>query len=117
MDLGEIQRTQEIFVKDLHWDRFLASQVFTHLIEELGEIGKHILYEEQYKVKGAGHSGTKNEIEQEFAQVFNLFLQLASKMQVNLEDAWEEEFQKNQKRFDKDQWKQLAKQASEEEES
>ncbi len=111
MDLQEIQKIQEEFVRSRKWDRFKATQVFSHLIEELGEVVKHFLYEEGYKIKGAGHDGATTEISQEFAQAFNLFLQLAIIAGVNLEEAWKKEHQRMEKRFSEQTWKRLAEKA------
>ena len=46
MDLKQIQKLKFDFEKARGWDKFPASQVFTHLIEELGEISRHITVEE-----------------------------------------------------------------------
>ncbi len=107
--LRDIQNDHYQFIKSRKWDRFNKSQVFTHLIEEIGELGSLILYEEQYKVEGAGHKRTASNVSQEFAQVFSLFLQLASSMEVDLESAWHKEFSKMEERFNQNQWEKLAK--------
>jgi hypothetical protein len=36
MNLTEIQKTKLEFDKERNWDKFPASNVFVHLIEELG---------------------------------------------------------------------------------
>lgn len=108
MDLKKIQKIQEEFIRSLKWERFNASQVFVHLVEEIGEIGKYILYEERYKVKGAGHEGTEENVGQEFAQAFNLFLQLAIHFKIDLDSVWQMEYEINQTRFDKEKWLALA---------
>lgn len=108
MELREIQRLQHEFITDRKWERFPPSQVFVHLIEELGEVGSHLLYNEEYKVKGLGHAGEETPVSQELAQVFNLFLQLCIHLDVDLEDAWKSEYKNNLKRFDKVKWQALA---------
>ena len=113
MDLSDIQEKQKQFILARKWERFPSSQVFVHLIEELGEIASHFLYDERYKVKGAGHMGKEGDIGQEFAQAFNLFLQLTIKEGVDLEKAWIDENKRNEKRFSRDKWLQLAKEDSE----
>ncbi|MCY3410310.1 MAG: hypothetical protein INQ03_01625 [Candidatus Heimdallarchaeota archaeon] len=101
---------QQEFVLSRQWDRFSSSLVFAHLIEELGEIASYILYKEKYKVEKAGHKENldKKNLEQEFAQAFNLFLQLANSAEVNLEEVWKEEYERNHERFDKEIWRKLA---------
>lgn len=114
MHLRKIQQIQYEFIKERKWERFNASQVFTHLIEELGEIASYLLYDEKYKIKGAGHAGVDCSIEQEFAQSFNLFLQLAIKSGIDLEKAWLNENKRNIKRFNPELWQELAKKDQEE---
>lgn len=111
MELDEIQSLQQKFIDERSWDRFTSAQIFTHLIEEIGEIGSYILYDERYKVEGIGHKKNINldELTQEFAQVLNLFIQLANRYNINLSKAWKIEFDKNQTRFSKDEWQKLAK--------
>ena len=106
--LREIQQSQKEFILSRKWERFSGTQVFSHLIEELGEIIKHFLYDEKYKVKGAGHEGKTEGLQEEFAQAFNLFLQLAIKANVDLEHAWLMEYERNKSRFPKEIWEQLA---------
>ncbi|MCH8906292.1 MAG: hypothetical protein IH840_04305 [Candidatus Heimdallarchaeota archaeon] len=113
MDLKEIQTKQKEFILARKWSRFSATQIFSHLIEELGEIVSYFLYEEKYKVKGAGHNGTENNLKQEFAQAFNLFLQLAIHANVDLEQAWLEETKLMAERFDIDLWQKLAEDENE----
>jgi NTP pyrophosphatase (non-canonical NTP hydrolase) len=108
MDLSKIQEKQKQFILARKWERFPSSQIFSHLIEELGEIASHFLYDERYKVKGAGHHGNSSQIDQEFAQAFNLFLQLAIKEGVDLETAWIMENVRNETRFSKEKWLDLA---------
>ena len=108
MELSEIQKVQKKFIEDRRWERFSLTEVFTHIIEELGEVGSHLLYRSGYKVKGAGHEGEKDLVGTELAQVFNLFLQLCIGLDVDLETAWNEEYQRNLKRFDPEIWRKLA---------
>ncbi|RMG28067.1 MAG: hypothetical protein D6732_19330 [Methanobacteriota archaeon] len=109
MDLREIQKKQKEFILSRRWDRFSATQVFSHLIEELGEVVKFFLYEEGYKVKGAGHEGINREnMGSEFAQAFNLFLQLAIAANIDLEEVWKKEMKKMEQRFSEQVWKDLA---------
>ena len=97
MELREIQKLQKNFIYKRKWERFNATQVFSHLIEELGELIQHFLYQEQYKVEGVGHKRMNTNLSQEFAQAFNLFLQLAIAGDVDLEEAWKQEYETNQK--------------------
>ncbi len=105
MYLSEIQQQFKEFIEKRGWLTFNKTQVFTHLIEELGEIGSHLLYQEKYKIKGIGHEGTDSSLEREFAQVFNLLMQLAIMENIDLENAWKKEFEIMKKRFPEDKWR------------
>jgi len=73
MSLSEMQKTKQKFDRRRGWDKFDASNVFVHLVEELGEIGRHINYEEGYKEKGKNSPDiNRKELEREFAQTLIL---------------------------------------------
>ncbi len=104
MHIKESQLAQERFARERGWQKFPASLVFAHLVEEMGEIGRHILFEEGYKVAGLGHEAPK-ELSREFAQAFSLFLQICSHFEVNLEDAVLKEAELMEKRFSRKEWR------------
>ncbi len=104
----EIKDAQEIilkFEKARRWDLFKESQIFTHLIEEISEIGRIILQREGYKSRGLGHEIKEDAVSREFAQAFALFLQLANRMNVDLEEAFKNEIEIMEKRFEADKWR------------
>ena len=105
MRISEAQRRMLGFERERGWDRFSESQIFTHLIEELSEIGRHILVREGYKVPGLGHQQPGDEVWREFAQAFSLFLQLANRFGVDLEEAFRKEFERMEVRFDAEKWR------------
>ncbi len=102
MNLKEMQSAKKKFDKARGWDKFRASNVFVHLVEELGEIGRHIKIEKGYK-KNKGHTNKpeRSELEREFAQAFMLFLQLANHYDIDLESAFSSELEIMEKRFNK----------------
>ncbi len=106
MDLREIQRRKAEFEKERDWDKFRASQIFVHLIEELGELSRYISYEEGYKPEGLGHDApTKDGLSREFAQSFSLFVQLANHFNIDLEEAVLKEMETMTERFPSKDWK------------
>ncbi len=106
MHLSEIQERFADLVRERGWDQFPASLVFSHMIEELGEISRYITVEEGYKVIGLGHEAPDPEgLPREFAQVFSLFLQLASHFGVDLEAAVLREHEIMRERFPADEWR------------
>ncbi len=104
MNLNKIQRVKLEFDKKMKWNKFHASNVLVHLLEELGEIGRYINFEEGYKKKGSGNNPNinKSELKREFAQVLTLLLQLANHYQIDLEKAFEAELKITKKRFKKE---------------
>ena len=105
MHLKEIQAKLDYFDKARGWDKFPASLVFAHLIEELGEISRHITVDEGYKVVGLGHEApNKDELHREFAQVFNLFTQLANHCNIDLESSVLSELEIMDERFPAEKW-------------
>jgi len=107
MHLREIQEKLDNFDKARGWDKFPASLVFTHLIEELGEISRHITVDEGYKVIGLGHEAPdKGELHREFAQVFNLFTQIANHYNIDLESSVLSELELMETRFPAEKWNQ-----------
>lgn len=102
MNLKDMQNSKKKFDKERGWHKFDASNVFVHLIEELGEIGRHINIEEKYKEhKGHTNKPLRGELEREFAQSLMLFLQLANHYEIDLESAFASELEIMKKRFDK----------------
>ncbi|MGY5858599.1 MAG: hypothetical protein RTU63_04460 [Candidatus Thorarchaeota archaeon] len=106
MHLKEIQKKLDDFDKARGWDKFPASLVFAHLIEELGEISRHITVDEGYKVIGLGHEApNKDELHREFAQVFNLFAQIANHYNIDLESSILSELEIMEERFPAEEWR------------
>jgi NTP pyrophosphatase (non-canonical NTP hydrolase) len=105
MDLKDIQNLLRQFEEARGWNEFPASQVFAHLVEELGEVSRHITIEEGYKAIGLGHEPSKkSDISREFAQVFSLFIQLANHFDVDLESCVLAEIEYMKERFPEDKW-------------
>ncbi|HPR41799.1 MAG TPA: MazG-like family protein [Candidatus Methanofastidiosa archaeon] len=105
MEISDAQERMRDFCRARDWDRFRASLVYVHLMEELTEIGEEILYEEGYKREGIGHERSNKDVGREFAQSFALFLQLSLHYGVDLEGAFERELGIMEDRFPADKWK------------
>lgn len=109
MHLSKIQIEKRRFDEERKWDAFPASQVFVHLVEEIGEIGRNILYAEGYKKGGLGHANAPSEVHREYAQSFSLLVQLANMQGVNLEAAYLKEMRIMKKRFPAKAWRRYVK--------
>ncbi len=109
MHLSKIQLEKREFDQERRWDAFPASQVFVHLVEEIGEIGRSILYTEGYKKGGLGHANAPSEVHREYAQSFSLLIQLANMQGIDLEAAYLEEMQIVKERFPVKAWRKYVK--------
>jgi len=105
LELKEAQRLMRQFEEDRRWGEFAPSLLLLHLMEELTEIGEHILVREGYKVEGLGHKVDREaEVGREFAQAFSLLLQLANRFEIDLEEAFLGELQVMERRFGREEW-------------
>lgn len=105
MEIRDAQRRMLEFERARGWERFRESQIFVHLVEEISEIGRHILTREGYKARGLGHVGAEGEAAREFAQVFSLLLQLANRLDVDLDEAFQREIELMERRFNPEEWR------------
>jgi NTP pyrophosphatase (non-canonical NTP hydrolase) len=109
MNLSQLQHQKKKFDEERRWDAFPASQVFVHLVEEVGEIGRNILYTEGYKKGGLGHSAAPREVEREYAQSLSLLLQLANMQGIDLEKVYSNEMRIMRRRFPAKAWRNYVK--------
>ncbi len=109
MRLSEIQRQKKKFDEQRRWNVFPASQVFVHLVEEIGEIGRNVLYAEGYKKGGLGHSEAPSDVQREYAQTFSLLIQLANMQGIDLEEAYHKEMRIMRRRFPAKAWSRYVK--------
>ncbi len=105
MRISEAQKRMLEFERARGWNRFAESQIFTHLVEEISEVGRHILVKEGYKIEGLGHEVPGDDVAREFGQAFSLLLQLANRLGVDLEKAFTEEIERMERRFDPEKWR------------
>ena len=82
----------------------LDLRIFVHIIEEIGELGRLLLYDEGYKKPGYGHEIIENNMKRELAQVMLLLFQIASKSGIDIESALLDELRIMGDRFDPDLW-------------
>lgn len=105
MDLKEIQDRFYDFLKQRNWLDFSANDVLIHLYEELSEIGNYLLFKSEYKTDVGHKRPNIEDLPREFAQAFSLFLQLCIYLEVDLEEAWNKEIIRMEKRFPIDKQK------------
>jgi NTP pyrophosphatase (non-canonical NTP hydrolase) len=103
----EISKLQDILAKfhtERKWDEFPMSLVLVHLVEEVGELGKYILYKEGYKQKGLGHDAEPYDVDREIAQILFLLIQIANSLSIDLNKVIQNELDIMKERFDKGKW-------------
>ncbi|NPD89463.1 MAG: hypothetical protein HGN29_12155 [Asgard group archaeon] len=100
MELNEIIDEFRKFLDERGWQSFSPNDVFIHLIEELGEIGKYLLFLSKYKTEKQGHEKPPiANLSREIAQAFSLFMQLCILLNIDLENVWLEEIEIMKARF------------------
>jgi NTP pyrophosphatase (non-canonical NTP hydrolase) len=105
LDISELQKTLRKFHTERKWDEFPLSLVLVHLIEEVGELGKYILYKEGYKKKGLGHQTEPYDVNREIVQILFLLIQIANSFSTDLNATIQNELSIMATRFDKTEWR------------
>ena len=100
MELSEIINELKFFLEKKNWLNLEPTDIFIHLIEELGEVGRYLLFLSGYKTEKDGHiKPTKETVKMELVQAFSLLLHLALRLDIDLQKAWINEFKKIKERF------------------
>lgn len=93
--LSDYQNLVNILVVERGFDRETVSEVFTLLVEEVGELAKALRKANGQKID---KSSRKHEVAEEAADVFWLLIDLCNRLDIDLEQAFREKENKNQKR-------------------
>ena len=96
--LSDYQEYIKLLCQERGWDKNDPLEIFLLFSEEIGELAKAIrnrmnLYHEE------GKQIKKDELEDEFADVFSYLLDLANQFNINLETAFRNKEKKNSKRI------------------
>lgn len=95
LTLEEYQALIKKLVGERGFDKETVPEVFTLLVEEIGELAKAIRKNNGQKIDKARR---QHEVEEELADVFWLLIDLCNRLDVDLAEAFELKEQKNQKR-------------------
>lgn len=93
--LGQYQKLIKTLVKERGFDKETVPEVFTLLVEEMGELAKAIRKANGQKVDKARK---QHDVEEEAADVFWLLVDLCNRLDIDLARAFEEKEKKNQTR-------------------
>jgi NTP pyrophosphatase (non-canonical NTP hydrolase) len=98
--LKDIQLYLKQLCAERGWDKNNYLEIFLLFTEEVGELA-HALrnYHGLYKERGRDYDNVRENLEDEFADVFNYFLDLANYFDVDLEKAFRNKEEKNSKRI------------------
>jgi NTP pyrophosphatase (non-canonical NTP hydrolase) len=95
LSLNDYQKLVHKLVVERGYDKETVSEVFTLLVEEVGELAKAIRKTNGQKVH---LDSCVHEVGEEMADVFWLVIDLCNRLDINLAQAYESKEQKNQKR-------------------
>ena len=93
--LREYQDEISKLVIDRGFDKETVSEVFTLLIEEVGELAKAI---RKFNGQKVDSNSKKHDVEEEAADVFWLLIDLCNRLNINLEQAFINKELKNKQR-------------------
>ncbi|HLD59257.1 MAG TPA: MazG nucleotide pyrophosphohydrolase domain-containing protein [archaeon] len=96
MHIKEAQEKVAGHLKEIGYTKIetTPSQAFLHLVEEVGETARTLLYKETNR-KSVFNKTAPKELEEEVADIFWQTLKLASYLEIDLEDAFIKKFEKN----------------------
>ncbi len=95
MTLEEYQKLVKKLVKERGFDKETVPEVFTLLVEEVGELAKAIRKANGQKVDKASKH---HDVEEEAADVFWLLIDLCNRLEIDLTKAFTAKEKKNQQR-------------------
>jgi len=99
MDIKEAQKNVATHLKKIGYDKIETTPVhaFLHLVEEIGETSRTILYQE-IKRNSVVNQSQPHGFEEELADIFWQTLKLAEYSGIDLEEAFLKKLQKNKQK-------------------
>lgn len=94
--LADIQSHLNAVCKESGWDKNSPTEVFLLFMEEVGELAKAIRKELGFK--GEARPEKRDNLEEEFADSFNYFLELANRFEIDLESVYRKKQEINKSR-------------------
>lgn len=86
--LQEIQSHLTAVCKERGWDKKTISQVYLLLAEEVGELAKEVRKRLDFETDQIDITQNKHEVEGEIADIFNYLLEIASRFDIDLAEAY-----------------------------
>jgi len=98
MRISEYQQWLKEYDQARGWDHVAPSQTFVHLVEELGEVARLVLYKEGYRDPNE-KADLQSHLAEELADAATFLFKLAYQFDVDLEAALAGNQQKAERRF------------------
>ena len=95
MEISELQKKIKEADQARGWDAVFLAQTFTHLIEEMGEIGRHILFRDGYKTDNLSNAVNDKEFGKELADAIIFLVKIANAEGINLDELIQKKANKN----------------------
>ena len=95
--ISEYQQWLKAYDEARGWDRVSPSQTFVHLVEEMGEVARLVLYKEGYKDPNE-KSDLQAQLAEELADATTFLFKLSYLFDVDLETALAGKQEKSQRR-------------------
>ena len=87
MDIAQFQRWLEEYDRLRGWDRVSPSQTFVHLMEELGEVARLLLFLEGYKPGEGREDELRAELAEELGDAATFLFKIAYQCGIDMETA------------------------------
>ena len=98
MRIADYQRWLKEFDQVRGWDRVAPSQTFVHMIEEIGEVARLVLYKEGYR-DAHEKADLQAQLAEEIADAAAFLFKLANQLDIDMEAALSAHQIKAEKRF------------------
>jgi len=98
LEIREFQSWLERWDKDRGWDEVDPSHTLLHIVEEIGEIARRVLYFEGYK-SGKSEEELRRELSAEIADALTMLFKLAAQFGIDVEESLEANMEKVEARF------------------
>jgi NTP pyrophosphatase (non-canonical NTP hydrolase) len=99
MNIREAQKKVKEHLEQIGYTKIetTPTHAFLHLVEEVGEVSRSLLYKETKRGEIA-NTTKPSELDEEVADIFWQTLKLASYLDIDLEDCFIKKYEKNQKK-------------------
>jgi NTP pyrophosphatase (non-canonical NTP hydrolase) len=97
MEIKEAQKLVREHLEKIGYTKIetTPTHAFLHLVEEIGEVSRSLLYSQTPRGSAIANTTKPSDLEDEVADIFWQTLKLASYLDMDLESAFKNKFEKN----------------------